>query len=115
MKTPGWLTATVDTALNRYLAMDTQAAARLAPLSGKVLDVEMRGLDLHFYLRPTASRLQVLGSYEGTPDARLRGAPVSLARLAFAEHGHDTLFGGAVELDGDTEFGQQLQTSHDFY
>lgn len=108
MNTPVWLTAAVETALNRYLSMDAEATARLARLSGKVLEVELRGLDLHFYLLPTASGIQVLGSYEGKPDARLRGAPFSLARLALSEHGR-TLFSGAVELEGDTELSQQLQ------
>ena len=109
MNTPVWLTAAVETALNRYLSMDAEAAARLAHLSGKVLEVELSGMDLHFYLLPTASGIQVLGSYEGTPDARLRGAPFSLARLALSEQGRSTLFSGAVELEGDTELSQQLQ------
>ena len=109
MNTPVWLTAAVEAALNRYLSLDPEASARLARLNGKVLDMELRGLDLHFYLLPTASGIQVLGSYEGTPDARLRGAPFSLARLALSEHGRNTLFGGTVELEGDTEFGQALQ------
>ena len=109
MNTPAWLTAAVEAALNRYLSMDAEATARLARLSGKVLDVELRGLDLHFYLLPTSSGIQVLGSYEGTPDAHLRGAPLSLARLALSEHGRSTLFNGAVEMEGDTELSQQLQ------
>lgn len=109
MNTPAWLTAAVETALDRYLSLDPEVAARLAPLNGKVLEVELRGLDLHFYLLPAGHRIQVQGQYEGAPDASLRGAPLSLARLALSAQGRRTLFSGAVQLEGDTEVGQQLQ------
>jgi ubiquinone biosynthesis protein UbiJ len=103
------LTAALEKALDHYLSLDPDVAARLAPLTGKVLEVELRGIDLHFYLLPAGHRIQVQGHYEGTPDACLRGAPLSLARLALSEQGRRTLFSGAVELEGDTELGQQLQ------
>jgi ubiquinone biosynthesis accessory factor UbiJ len=109
LNTPAWLTAVVETALARYLSLDPEVAARLAPLSGKVLEVELRGLDLHFYLIPAGNRIQVQGHYEGVPDASLRGAPLSLARLALSEQGRRALFSGAVQMEGDTELGQQLQ------
>lgn len=109
MSTPAWLTAALETALDRYLALDPEVAARLVRLNGKVLEVEVRGMDLRFFLLPAGHSIKVQGHYEGTPDACLRGAPLSLARLALTEQGRRTLFSGAVELEGDTELGQQLQ------
>ena len=109
MNTPTWLTAALETALDRYLSLDPEVAARLDRLNGKVLKVEVRGLDLHFYLLPAGHRIQVQGHYEGAPDACLSGAPLSLARLALSEQGRRTLFSGTVQLEGDTELGQQLQ------
>ena len=109
MNTPAWLTAALEAALDRYLSLDPEIAARLTPLNGKVLEVELRGLDLHFYLLPAGHRIQVQGHYESTPDASLRGAPLSLARVALSEQGRRSLFSGAVQLEGDTELGQQLQ------
>jgi ubiquinone biosynthesis protein UbiJ len=109
LNTPAWLTAAVETALDRYLSLDPEVAARLARLNGKVMEVELRGLNLHFYLLPAGHRIQVQGQYEGTPDASLRGAPLSLARVALSEQGRRTLFSGAVQLEGDTELGPQLQ------
>jgi ubiquinone biosynthesis protein UbiJ len=109
LNTPAWLTAALETALDRYLSLDHEVATRLACLNGKALEVELRGLDLHFYLLPAGHRIQVQGHYEGTPDACLRGAPLSLARLALSEQGRRTLFSGAVQLEGDTELGEQLQ------
>ncbi len=109
MNTPAWLTATIETALERYLSLDPEVAARLAHLHGKVMEVEVRGPDLHFYLLPTGHGIQVQGHYEGTPDACLRGAPLSLARLALSAQGRRTLFSGAVQLEGDAELGQALQ------
>lgn len=109
MNAPTWLTAAIETALARYLALDPDSAARLAPLTGKVLELELRGVNLHFFLLPVAHGIKVQGQYAGAPDACLRGTPLSLARLALTEQGRHTLFSGAVEIEGDTELGQQLQ------
>jgi len=109
LNTPLWFVAAVEAALNRYLALDPEIAARLEPLDGKVLQVTVRGPELKFYLMPVAHALRVLGHYEGKVDAQLAGAPLSLARLALSPQGRHALFDGAVTLEGDTEFGQQLQ------
>lgn len=109
MNAPLWFVAAVETALNRYLMLDPEVAARLVPLDGKVLQVTVRGLELTFFLMPVGRTLRVLARHEGTVAAQLAGAPLSLARLALSPQGHHTLFDGAVTLEGDTEFGQQLQ------
>lgn len=109
MNTPPWFVTALETALNRYLALDPEIAARLEPLDGKVLQVTVRGVELTFFLMPAARTLRVLVHHEGKIDAQLAGAPLSLARLALSPQGRHALFDGAVTLAGDTEFGQQLQ------
>lgn len=109
MNTPPWFVAAVEAALNRYLALDPEIAARLEPLDGKVLQVTVRGIELTFFLMPAARTLRVLAHHEGKTDAQLAGAPLSLLRLALSSQGRTALFEGMVTLDGDTEFGRQLQ------
>ena len=105
---PALLLAGLESAVNRYLALDPATLARLAPLSGKVVALELRGLNLTFYLAPHAGGLHLLGDYAGTPDTVISGAPFSLARLG-AGRERGALFKGDVQVRGDVEVGQRVE------
>ncbi len=106
---PSLLLAGLESAVNRYLALDPATLARLAPLSGKVVALELRGLNLTFYMAPNAGGLQLLGDYAGLPDTVISGAPFSLARLGIARGERGALFKGDVQVRGDVEAGQRFE------
>lgn len=114
MTPPVWLLAAVETAVNTWLDMDPEGAAALAELEGRVIGIELRGLDLRFYLLPALGKqaaCQVLGRFAGEADAWISGAPLSLLKLGLAsgEAARQTLFAGDVEIRGDIELGQRFQ------
>ncbi len=109
MKAPTLLTAAVETALDRALALDPETAGRLAGLEGRVLALELAGLDLTLYL-VLGRRIQVLGGYEGEPDAAISGTPLALARMPLEEKGR-SLFAGEVRLSGDSEVAHRFQAA----
>jgi len=109
MKAPTLLTAAVETALDRALALDPETADRLAGLEGRVLALVLEGLDLTLYL-VLGRRIQVLGSYEGEADAEIRGTPLALARMPFEQKGR-SLFAGEVRLSGDSEVAHRFQAA----
>lgn len=108
MMLPALALAGLESALNRYLQLDRAALARLAPLAGKIIALELRGLELTLYLMPHAGGINVLGDYTGIPDTVISGAPFSLLRLG---HGRErgVLLEGAVEVRGDVETGQRFE------
>lgn len=108
---PTLVLAGLESAVNRYLALDPAALARLAPLSGKVVALELRGVNLTFYMMPHAGGLHLLGDYAGTPDTVIRGAPFSLARLGAARGERGAVFKGDVEIRGDVELGQRFEAA----
>ena len=109
MKAPNLLLAAVEQALGRYLALDSEAGGRIAALYGKVLCIELRGFDIRLYLVPGPEGIQLLGQYEGEPDATLSGTPLALARLGLpGTDSADELFAGGVQISGDTELGQRF-------
>lgn len=110
MALPALLLAGLEATINRYLGLDPAARARLAPLAGKVVAVELRGLGLTLYMAPHAGGIQLLGDYAGTPDTVIAGAPFSLLRLGHARGERDLLYRGAVEVRGDVELGQRFET-----
>jgi len=99
------LAAATEAALNGYLGMDPEIAARLDNLEGKVLALEILGLGAELYVLPNAGRVQVVDSYDGEPDVTLRGSPFAFAQLA-----QGGVLGTGIEIRGDTALGQYFQT-----
>jgi len=99
----------IEQALNHYLSLDPRTLAQMADLEGQVLAVELRGLAVTFYLLPGRGGVQVLGRYEGEPDARLSGTPMALGRLGLGANAPGMLFSGEVRIEGDTELGQTFR------
>jgi len=106
---PTVISAALEVAINQVLQLDPDSVARLPALQGKVIAIELRGLDLAFYLIPQADRLNLYGHFEGQPDTVLRGTPLALARMGVAKDAGDVLFAGDVEISGDVELGQQFR------
>ena len=55
-------------ALNRVLAMDSEAAALMGPLDGKLLGVSLAGIKTPVYARVSGARLQIVEQPGRAPD-----------------------------------------------
>ncbi len=108
MAIPDAVLAGLEAALNRYIALDPEGAARLVPLHGRLIAIELAGFGTRLTLIPGPDGLQVFGAYEGEPDCLLRGSPLALARMGLAERKEDQLFGGEVQVEGDTRLAQEF-------
>jgi len=105
---PPLLRAGLELALNQALALDEDSPARLAPLAGKVVALELVGLGLTLHLAVDPGGVRVLGDYRGRPDVVLRGTPVALARLGAGDR-RRALFAGEVRMEGDLEAGRRFE------
>lgn len=106
---PVAITAAIELAINRYLALDPDATQRMQSMAGKVIGIELRDLNLHFYLLPAQDCLHVHGHFDGEPDTLLRGTSLAMARMSLSEHASDSLFAGDVQISGDVELGEQFR------
>ena len=106
--------ASLEAMLNQAIRLDPEAAARLTPLHGQVIKLELAGLGLSIFLVPDPSGIQLLSDLEGEPDCILRGTPLDLARMRSSRDSADQLFSGAVEIEGDSgaahQFGEFLSS-----
>lgn len=100
--------AVLESVINAALRLDPDTVSRLALLAGKVIAVDLRGLDVTLFLLPGSDGLRLMGHYEGEPDTRLQGTPVALLRLNRGRPG-EGLFSGEVRIAGDIELGQRMQ------
>ena len=98
-----------EAVINRYLALDPEMLDQLAQFNGKVIKLEMTGINKVFYMLPNARGIHVLTEYEGSADTVLRGTPVSLFKMGLVSNTADLLLKGEIEISGDTRLGHQFK------
>ncbi len=99
----------VETAINRYLALDPEMLDKMEEFSGKVIKLEIIGLNKSLYMLPAGRGIQVRTEYEGEADTTLRGTPISLFKMGLATNAAKLLLKGEVEISGDTRLGHQFK------
>lgn len=101
-------TASLEAALNRYLALDPEALEKFAAIEGKVIAIELSGINYTICLFPSSDGFLVLHDFDGDADATISGTPIALAKLGVADDPRDLLFSGEVRLTGDTRLANQF-------
>lgn len=105
--------ATLDilgAALNNYLALDPEAPEKLKAFDGKLICIDIRGLDKSVYLSINGSKISVVKSHEAEPDATISGSPAALFKLGVHRDTAPLFFAGEVEIRGDTHLGRQFKS-----
>ncbi len=93
----------LENALNAYLGLDRETAARLATISGKLIAIELAGPDVTLLVRPLDGKVQVSGHRAFEPDTIIRGSPLALTRLGASRKTGAAPLGDDVEIRGDAE------------
>ena len=99
----------VETTINRYLALDPEMLDKMEEFSGKVIKLEIIGLNKTLYMLPDRRGIQVRTEHEGEADTTLRGTPISLFKMGLAANAAKLLLKGEVEISGDTRLGHQFK------
>lgn len=99
----------METALNKYLALDIDANIFLKPLAGKVIAFKMMPFEWMVYLCPTKESIQLLEHYPGEPDTVLTGSVAALAMMGLSDNPMRSIFSGDIKIEGDMEIGRKFQ------
>ncbi|MBW9263448.1 MAG: SCP2 sterol-binding domain-containing protein [Candidatus Thiodiazotropha sp. (ex. Lucinisca nassula)] len=102
------LFASLEQLLNQAINMDPEAAKRLAPMQGRVIQLDLLGTGLNLYMIPEPQGFQVLSHFEGEADCLLRGSLLDLASMRNPSNSSDQLFSGSVTIEGDTALAQRF-------
>jgi len=100
----------LEKAINEYLSLDPEMAEKIAELSGKVIAVEMLGLDKTIYLSLDESGIKLLEIFETEPDATISGTPAALFKMGIAENATPLMLKGEVEIKGNTRLGRKFKS-----
>lgn len=103
------ITGGVETTLNSALRLDPVAFGKLHRFSGKVIKIEIHGLQLSLYLLPGADGICLMSQYDAEPDTVLSGTPLAMAKMALGPDASKVLFAGEVTIRGDVETGQSFK------
>ena len=101
----------LETVINRYLALDPEMLDKMAAFSGKVIKLDIVGLNKEVYLFPDARGVQVSMQYDDDDEAdtTLRGSLISLFKMGLVSNAANMLLKGEVEISGDTRLGHQFK------
>jgi ubiquinone biosynthesis protein UbiJ len=99
----------LEKALNAYLRLDPEIAARLVAIDGKLIGLEIVNPDISLLLRPRNNEIQVSAYPSFEPDTIIRGTPLSLARLGLTSDVAGGLSTRGIEIRGDAEVGRVFQ------
>lgn len=105
---PDALLAAAESLTGRIFALDPEGAAAFEPIHGRVIAIEILGMDTRISLIPTTDRIQVFGRYGSEPDCLIRGAPLALLRLLGSEQKGSEIGAGDVSIEGDTALAHDL-------
>ena len=102
--TPAPLAAALEVALNRFLRLEPDAVAALAPLQGKRIGVRLTPLDWQFLIELLPGQVRV-GTDETEPpaDVTLTGSPVTLLARAREMSAGGTFSAQGLDVRGDAE------------
>lgn len=103
------LWAPVEIALNNYLALDPSSGAKLAPVRGKIIALELRGVAGRVLLRVGDGAIHVIGQTAHEPDCTIRASLFTWFRLGLSKNVNSTAVMGDVDLDGDVHTARRFQ------
>ena len=103
------LMSALETALNKYLALDQNSGVFLAPLTGKVIAVTITPFNETIYLCPTADSIQLLDQFPDQPDTRLTGSVFAFGLMGLNSKPMRSIFSGEVKIEGDMNTGRKFQ------
>lgn len=100
---------TLERSLGGLLAMDPQAKDRLAPLTGKLIEIRTRAPGLLLYVECDGDTLRLTETATRAADTVIAGSTLGLARSGLAADPRAALQSGDVTVSGDLQAGAALQ------
>jgi ubiquinone biosynthesis protein UbiJ len=103
------LMSALETALNKFLALDRNSSVFLAPLAGKVIAVTISPFNETIYLCPSTDSIQLLDQCPDQPDTCLTGSVFALGLMGLSSKPMRSIFSGEVKIEGDMNTGRKFQ------
>ncbi len=104
-----WPAKLIEKAINEYIALDPEMLEKIAALSGKVIAIEILGLDKTIYLALHESGIKLQETCD-KPDTSISGTPSALFKMGASGSVTPLLLKGEIEIRGDTRLGRKFKS-----
>jgi ubiquinone biosynthesis protein UbiJ len=105
---------TLQYAINQALSLDTNTLEKIKKLEGKIIELIISPLNVHFYISFEQSKVLLLADTILKPDTIIHSSPIGLIRLSFLPSSKmRSLFNDSIQISGDIQLGQQLKEIFD--
>lgn len=99
--------------INSYLSLDPEASEKLAAFDGKVIAIELQGVNKTVYLLPKEESgetfVDATDNFDGEVDTTLRGSPLALFKMGMASDVAAMMLKGEVEIEGNVRLGKDFK------
>jgi ubiquinone biosynthesis accessory factor UbiJ len=102
------LIAALETALNRYLALDNNKEDLLIPLNGKIIALTIQPFNETLCLCPNSDSIQIIDQYDN-PDTTISGSLWALGLMGVSSKPMRSVFSGDIKIEGDIKTGKLFQ------
>ncbi len=102
------ITQALQTALNRYLALDPETKTHFKRLQGKKVTLELTGIKMKVHLVFTEQGIEVTTDASIKADAVITGSPLSLLHMTLNKKDRQRFFAEDVSIQGDLDLGQEV-------
>jgi len=103
----------LQTAFNRYLALDPESDARIKKLQGKKITLELLGTGFICQLSFQSEKIKIALADFATPDVVIQGAPLSLLRLSCTKGDRKHFFKEDISIEGNLEVAEEVMDLFD--
>ena len=103
------LALALETAINQVLQLDLESPSRVYKLEGRLLQVDLEGLNITLYFTFKHGLVRVRLEADTTPDTVISGTPVALFSMAEPEDADWGLPDSKVQINGDASLARDLE------
>lgn len=99
----------LESAINHYLSLDPEVAGKLSALEGKVIAIEITGINKNLYFFPHQAGMDISDEYDNEADTTLKGSPLALLKMSLSKDVAPMMLKGEVEIQGDVRLGRSFK------
>jgi ubiquinone biosynthesis protein UbiJ len=108
------LVTVVETALSVVVNRDPDWQSKVAPLQGKVIQLELTDFAKSLYFLPTSESILVQSEFQASPenkhiDVSIRGSIAGFLGMLEARRKGEKVIGGDVKFEGNVGVGQEFE------
>ena len=100
--------ASIETALNRYISLDPDIHTKLSSLEGKIIALEILGLNQTISFFPSVDGFLMLLDFDGEVDATISGTPLAFVKQGLSDEPKVLIFKGEIVITGDSATANQF-------